>query len=883
MAVALREKLPLLSAAFLAGASGLGLEIVFVSLCGLTLGYGVSAAVGLTVFLVGWSLGAWASGSFRGPPQVALITAGVLLAASAFCAPAWLVSMAAGTPSRAAAWSASLAALFTVASAQGVFLPQLARRWSLAAGDSLALLFASNLAGAALGAWQVGFVLPAAHGRIKAASVAGVCALAAALVALLGKRHGAPRPASPGAIAADGQLGLARAGLLLAFGTAWLATLEWLALRLGVLWFGGMQNALSGVLIASMAALALGAAFLPRLLGRGPGALVRLGGLCAVASAWFFVAPFFLERTQEWPLLLRACVLVGPALVPFGAVVPLLHREISGESGPRLGSLLAWEALGALLGLPLSHFLIVPYFGLNGALAFWSLSVLCWLACLGARPSPAAWAAAAAAVCVFGWAGFRAMPLALAAPALSDPALEVLEFSEDRHFAVAVVEDGLRGTRTLMTDGFRAAGTGRDYAYMRALGHLPLFLHPAPERVGVLAFGTGTTAGAVALHPEVQHIEVLELSAAVIAAADWFEEAGRGVLNERERVTVHLGDGRRHLANLAGSLDVLTMEPLLPDSPFGVYLYTEEFYARARTALAPGGLLCQWVPPHALEPAVFEAVVGAFCEAMPWSSVWLFGTQVVLLGGEALPLLDAARFPEATAGAELLARELRELGLDSPAGFLARYIQDGASWPCVPRPLTDGDPWIVYRPRRRGLDLLADLPRNLRSLREGAALPPAEWCRELSGAASKRFEALAELRAAREAYALLEVNSRGGSLAGAGYAQEGPALLARARSLAPLDPELQAFWEERQFLHSLRRGVARLAGDSSAASAAEAVLSLNRALALRPERADLHWYMAFALERLERPEAQAARDQARALCPRIDATPAGLRTRGWQR
>ena len=120
---------------------------------------------------------------------------------------------------------------------------------------------------------------------------------------------------------------------------------------------------------------------------------------------------------------------------------------------------------------------------------------------------------------------------------------------------------------------------------------------------------------------------MLEISPAVVGAAGWFAEKNRGVLGDAgtgsasspQRVRVLLGDGRFTLASHPGEYDVIAMEPLLPDSPFAVYLYTREFYARCQRALAPGGLVCQWVPPHALEPATFEAVLDAFARSFTWS------------------------------------------------------------------------------------------------------------------------------------------------------------------------------------------------------------------------------------------------------------------------
>ena len=878
-------KLRLCLAALLCGASGLGLEVLVVALCGLTLGYGASAAVGLTVFLVGWSLGALLSGRLRRGSAWPLVVAGLTLASSAFLAPSILVQLGATAPAVATAWAVSILLLLLIALPQGVFLPQLAARWDLTRRGDLGLLLGSNLLGAASGAWFLGHQLPAVAGRGAASLVGGGLALLAALLGASVSSQGADREprlaaAGPSEPADERELTPLTAGLILAVATGWLGTLEWLGLRLGVLWFGGMQPALTGVLIASMLALALGAWAGPRVLGpgeRGRSGLVLAGLL---GTSWWLLAPWALAQVAGAPLLVRALVLVGPTLLPFGAVVPVLHRDLQGESGARLGNLFAFEALGALVGLPISYLWLLPAVGLNGTLAAWALvagvtGVALGGACRGARAG-----IALAAGGLAGAIGWVAQPLALSSPALSNPALELLEFVEDRNFAVAVVEDGVLGERTVMTDGFRAAGTGRDYAYMQALGHLPLLMHPAPERVAVLAFGTGTTAGSVSLHPEVEQLDVLELSAAVASQADWFTDVNHAVLEQRDRVRLRLGDGRRSLAAATGRYDVLTMEPLLPDSPFGVYLYTEEFYARARTSLAPGGLLCQWVPPHALEPNTFEAVVAAFTEAFPWSSVWVFGTQVVLLGGEKAPLLRTARFPDP---ASELGERLSALGLGTPAGLAARWVSSGATWEAPARRLTDLDPWVIFAPERGGLDRLGDLPINLELLRRRSERPPIEWLVGLPGDEAVRLqEALSILRSARIAWAAEERSARGGTGMEVLAPRSSEELLVEALALAPEDPEVRAFAEEVEFLDVLRAGVGALAGSETPNAAASAVRSLNRALSLRPERADVHWYMAAALERLGRPEAQEAAARARELCPQIARTPAGLRVASWR-
>jgi len=873
------RRLALLLAAAAAGASGLALETLLLDGAGLALGHGRSTALGLPTFLAAWALGAHRAGRSRGEPSRDLLRAGA--AAGLASLPAVGVLLWAGrAPGGLVAPVAALIAIAAAAFAQGLFLAPLARAF----GGDVAWLLAANLAGAIAGVEWIADRIVAASGRYSAALAAAEVALAAGIVGALGAR-GEPLGTAREVRAQEGGIGWRAAAMVVAAATAWVASLEWIGLRLGVLWLGGMQESLRAILSASMVALAAGAVVVPRVVPKGSRGVLAALALCALGGAAPLLAAPALRALglAASPggerALGTALVLVGPALLPFGGLLAVLHRALPLESGERLGRLLLHEAWGALLGVPLAHLALVPLLGLGGALA--ALELLGAAAILALRRAlpRAATAGAALPLCLGAWAATRPPP-ALDSPPLANPAFRVLGFAEDRDFAVTVVDDGIQGERTLLTDGFRAAGTGPEYRYMQVLGHLPVLLSPAPRRVAVLALGTGTTLGAVAQHGEVEGIDVLEISKAVVDAAPWFAEKNRGALASGSRVRVRLGDGRTTLAGARGAYDVITMEPLLPDSPFGVYLYTREFYAIARDALAPGGLLCQWVPPHALEPETFRAVLDAFASAFPWSSVWLSGAQVILLGGEREPALDPLRFPASGA----LASSLAELGLSTPAALIARRVADGARARGAPRPLVDADPWVIRRPRRRGAVLLADLPRNLAFLRSIGSPPPADWLAAAGPEAPRAIEALAALRGAREAQALAEARMRGGH---PGATEVAPRLgdpelapsLARARELAPGDPEVRDFEGETRFLDELRRGVSLLASDRSSSSAQEAQAALGAAARARPRRGDVHLYAAVALERLGDPSAQGEVAAAIEACPRIADTPEGSRAR----
>ncbi len=880
-----------IASAFLAGASGLGLQALLASSAALPFGSGTGPALALAIFLSAWALGAWWSGRASTRPALRIALAGLALAVAA---PVATWSTVRAIP------LAAVVGIAAVGFLQGVFLPVLARG---RASRVVALLIAVNLLGSWLGAFGIADGVVSMSGRLSAAFVASVCALFAGLLGAIAVRVsraevGAVEAARGSGESAD-RLGTLASALVIGLGTAWMGGVEWSLVRIGTLWFGGMQDSLAAVLAASLAALAIGATMLPFVLPRGARGVALGLVLCGLSSLWILVVHRVLPDFADRGLAVRALVLCVPALAPFGALVPLVHRATEGESGARLGRLYLHEAWGAWIGIPFVQFVLTPHIGLAA-----SVGVVCALGAVAAVAiasrapifATGAGVSALAAAILLG----RAVPPVLHSPPLANPALTLLSFAEDRDFAVTVVDDGLIGERTLLTDGFRAAGTGRDYLYMRVLGHLPLLLHPNPERVAVLALGTGTTVGAVSLHPEVKRIDVLEISRAVVEAAPLFAEHNRNALGEGlpglldaddgvGRVVVRLGDGRKTLRESPATYDVVTMEPLLPDSPFGVHLYTEEAYADVKRALKPGGIACQWVPPHALEPATYSAVHRAFWRAFPWTATFVSGTQEILVGAEQEPRFDSARFPSEN-DTSALAVELRELGIDTPgaagARLAARERFDSSHYTLGDRRLTDRDPWIAYRPRRSGAELLLDLADNLPIGDESEPILLAPF----RGDVGPRAQALVLLRSARRAHAAEEASLRGVQRYFDPSKTPASEFVARAQRLAPTDPEVRTFAEELGFLDDLRTGVSALAADSSRDAAVLALDPLTRAAQARKERGDVHAYVAVALSRMGSPAAVRALDAALVRCPRLAETEVGRRVQAlglapelWQR
>jgi spermidine synthase len=302
--------------------------------------------------------------------------------------------------------------------------------------------------------------------------------------------------------------------------------------------------------------------------------------------------------------------------------------------------------------------------------------------------------------------------------------------SEEALGLVSVVDDRKTGDRRLYTDGFLAAGTGPEYRYMKLLGHLPALLAETDDfRACVVCFGSGTTAGALARYPGAAEIEIAEISRRVLAFAPLFAAANHGVLSD-PRVRAIVDDGRRWLRSGGDPFDIVTLEPLLPYTPSAVSLYSAEFSAVVRSRLVDGGLFCQWIPLHCIEPRDLSSLVGAIVREFPESALFVFEQSAVVIGTRGswrLPIAGALRRGALPAVTE----DLLSAGCSSSLDALAGLVLDPAgvaSLASLAPPLSDDRPSLETRALPRWA-LASYLGDNLFTLLELAAPGPGlvDW------------------------------------------------------------------------------------------------------------------------------------------------------------
>lgn len=591
-------------------------------------------------------------------------------------------------------------------------------------GRDFAWLYGMNTLGAVVGCLAAGFLLLGRLGLSATNHLAvGLNLFLAAAFLLLDARVAPSAPVQ----SADGPAGgLATEEKIIA-AVAVLSGLS--ALALEVLWTRALVQALwsttytfTAVLATVLAALALGSFLAGRWSVADSGQ--NLLGCLALAELFYaaallatmpllgqlhFLNDYYAGKlgaggTVAARFLTVAAVVFLPATLG-GIVFPLAAQALGrrlATVGAALGGLYLLNTVAAAAGALAAGFALIPLFGVTRSLVgVAALNAAAGVALGLYSGKRRAWLAAVPALALAGWLGGRglARPDPFGDPLLSLPELEMqlLDYRETPDATFAVYEHGPSRARFLYINGFVAAADERQSQYMPMMAHLPLLLHPAPQRALVIAFGTGSTAGAAALH-RLDRLDIVDISREPYRLAKYFSAANHDVLAD-PRVRPWVEDGRNFVGATRERYDVITSEPMPPKFAGMVNFYTRDYYRAARARLAERGVVCQWLPFHLVTPEDARVIVRAFLEEFPHAQLWLVRGTGLLIGATAPFEWDAATL-EARRMRDLRVRDdLARLGFGSAEELLATLLldADGLREFAGEAPLmTDDRPYIEF-------------------------------------------------------------------------------------------------------------------------------------------------------------------------------------------
>lgn len=438
-----------------------------------------------------------------------------------------------------------------------------------------------------------------------------------------------------------------------------------------------------------------------------------------------------LDNSAGQTLLVRSLFAFGLMFLPtlgFGLLFPLanrIHVTLFRTVRRTLGNCYAFNTLGAVLGTLLTPFVLIPLFGIRLSL-FVIYSILILLSSVGlalyleARPVRFAGLVSGAGLLIYGGYAYSTPHisvnrlgdhnLARVEISVSKDRLRLLDYREGDFATLSVVENVNSGERTLYVNGFSTATVTQSLsgsAYMRAMGFVPMVLHPDPRKALVICFGTGNTMGTVSLFPGVT-VDGVEIDRNVLSLAHWFSSWNYDVLN-RSNTRMVIQDGRTFTRWTRNQYDVITLEPMSPVQAGVVHLYSREFYEQALGRLTPGGIMVQWLPLHLVGDEDMKAIVKTFKAVFPHVSVWnSFLTRIVLLVGSDRPVrLDKNRFDDLMR-VPALKEAARQMGVQAFLDFTDFFLTDADRLESLLQEapvITDDHPILEFSP----VSLLAPL------------------------------------------------------------------------------------------------------------------------------------------------------------------------------
>jgi len=144
--------------------------------------------------------------------------------------------------------------------------------------------------------------------------------------------------------------------------------------------------------------------------------------------------------------------------------------------------------------------------------------------------------------------------------------------------------------RVLMIDDIVQTTEADEFVYHEAMSHIPVFAHGNAKKVLVIGGGDGGMIEEVLKHKSLEKVVMVEIDRAVVDIAEQFlPSIHKGAFND-PRMELVIADGFEFVKDTAERFDVIIVDSCDPVGPAAI-LFSEEFYARCKRCLTPGGIL----------------------------------------------------------------------------------------------------------------------------------------------------------------------------------------------------------------------------------------------------------------------------------------------------
>lgn len=423
--------------------------------------------------------------------------------------------------------------------------------------------------------------------------------------------------------------------------------------------------------------------------------LIRVAFQSNIVGFWGYYGGVFLA--------LMAVLLLPVAFM--GATIPLAFHELKRDLqhvGTHSGMLFSWNTLGNLSGSLIGG--IVFYYFLNNARVFLTATLLaacstCLMAWYVSRKYALPAGVVIALVIFFAiYTPFydqhnyivgtfrlrRLLDISLNGPAQFfqrfNAGRELLFYKDGPTCSVAVIEFPRLPSFTqkplaIFVNGKSDSDTIRDIYTLRLSAHISALLAESRNEVMVIGLGTGVTAGELTLYPDIKHIDVAEISPAVVEAFPLFQEFTYNA-HKDPRVRMHIGDAFRILGRSPQKWDIIISEPSNPWTTGVDLLFTQEYYKLVKDHLTENGILIQWTQLYATNPHILGMILNTVQQEFTQCRVFRAnpGDLLIVASDKRFSDKDVTRAEETLRNREQVRASLEAINIDSFESLLIREI-----------------------------------------------------------------------------------------------------------------------------------------------------------------------------------------------------------------
>lgn len=165
---------------------------------------------------------------------------------------------------------------------------------------------------------------------------------------------------------------------------------------------------------------------------------------------------------------------------------------------------------------------------------------------------------------------------------------KVLFSGESKYQKIEIIDTYNFG-KILLNDGIVMLSEKDEFIYHEMISHVPMFVHPNPQKILIIGGGDGGTVREVLRHKEVVQCDLVEIDEMVIDACKKFIPQTSSFLND-PRVNVLISDGVKYVKDTNENYDIVLVDSTDPIGP-ATPLFGPDFYSGVKNILNKNGIV----------------------------------------------------------------------------------------------------------------------------------------------------------------------------------------------------------------------------------------------------------------------------------------------------